>query len=312
MLSQGWSPGLSLGAKDAMHSGLVTAIKAPLSRGNSNRGMGFKSGENHDEDQKIGLDDLQGILGRLNGKPEAQHEMAQQLSQDIKTATPPKRGWQFPQFVSGGFLEGENPRKYPQEVTSELPSSSKKQSATTELDALQTAQTFMKEDPDKTEESTTIRHRKKRRQTGFSSNQAIIEGPVLKQILLTEKLVSTASLMNIEPLMLVIMGIAKANVHEAQQQLQKANRNRSRKLKESIEQSSNLKPLQECSASPISSILKDSAVVESLISSRRSSSLTQSTTGRHMVRQRYIKQKKMATMDIQALNEVSEIKGSFQ
>ena len=304
MLSQGWSPGLSLGPKDAMHSGFITAVNNPFSRGNSNRGMGFKSGEIYDEDQKIGLDDLQGILGRLNGKPEAQ-----QLSQDTKIATPPKRGWQFPHFVSGGFLLGENPRKYPQKVTSELPSSSNKQSDTTELDALQTS---IKEDPDKTEESTTITHRRKRRQTRFNSTQAIVEGPVLKQILLTEKSISTASLMNIEPLMPAIMGIAKADAHEAQQQLQKANRNRCRKLKESFEQSSDLKPLQECSALPILPILQDSAVVESLISSRRSSSLTQPTTGRHMVRQRYIKQKKMATMDIQALNEVSEIKGGFQ
>lgn len=271
--------------------------------------MGFMSSENCEEDQNTGLDIFQEILGRLNGKPEAQYGIAQQPSKDSKTATLPTRCWQLSHFVSGGFLAGKDSQEYLQETLPVSRSSSKKQFQATEHDALRTTRTPSKKDNASTDKSIILTYGKKRRRTGVSSNQTIIGGP-LSQRLSPGRLIITNSLRNVDSITPAIVGIAVVDAHKTQHQLQMEDRKPGRKIKKAIERFPQPKPSQDFLASPAPSIYTDGPIIESPpVPNQPSPDLAQPLNGRHMARQRYITQKKMATKDSKALNEVSRICG---
>ncbi|PLN78280.1 hypothetical protein BDW42DRAFT_175134 [Aspergillus taichungensis] len=109
--SQGWTPGSFLGARDAAHADMFTAgsashIKVTLK--DDTLGLGARPGRDL-LGEPTGLDAFKGLLGRLNGKSDAELEADQQRRDDIKMAQYTATKWQTVRFISGGLLAQEKP-----------------------------------------------------------------------------------------------------------------------------------------------------------------------------------------------------------
>ncbi|KAJ8070501.1 hypothetical protein OCU04_000874 [Sclerotinia nivalis] len=110
MKSQGWTPGEYLGAKDAAHAEFHTAANASHIRvviKDNNLGLGAKIGSGVGHGECTGLDVFQNLLGRLNGKEEAEIEKEQKGREDLKRAIYAERKWGSIRFVKGGVLVGD-------------------------------------------------------------------------------------------------------------------------------------------------------------------------------------------------------------
>ncbi|OJD09637.1 hypothetical protein ACJ73_10173 [Blastomyces percursus] len=104
MCAQGWTPGSFLGASSAAHADHFTAASAGHIRVNikdDNLGLGAKL---RAEDEPTGLDAFQGLLGRLNGKSDAELENEQKRRDDRRLANFIQQRWTTMRFVSGGLL----------------------------------------------------------------------------------------------------------------------------------------------------------------------------------------------------------------
>lgn len=128
MLSQGWTPGSSLGAKYSVHRACTTDGNASKDRAKLRKGnylVGSISRESYDEGKCTGLDIFQGILGRLNGKTEAQPEEDEQSTRKKSAAALFSRRWESLCFISGGFLEDIKHQEPPKRAAQKSPSPSK-------------------------------------------------------------------------------------------------------------------------------------------------------------------------------------------
>lgn len=107
LTSQGWQPGDSLGAADASHAAHYTAASQSHIRvflKDDNLGLGAKRGSERAEN--FGLAGLASILGRLNGnEEEVKKEEARQ--EEIEKRAFVYRKYGMMNFVSGGFLVGD-------------------------------------------------------------------------------------------------------------------------------------------------------------------------------------------------------------
>ncbi|EQL38871.1 protein PXR1 [Blastomyces gilchristii SLH14081] len=104
MCAQGWTPGSFLGASNAAHADHFTAGSAGHIRVNikdDNLGLGARL---RAEDEPTGLDAFQGLLGRLNGKSDAELEKEQKKRDDRRLASFIEQRWTTMRFVSGGLL----------------------------------------------------------------------------------------------------------------------------------------------------------------------------------------------------------------
>jgi Pin2-interacting protein X1 len=110
MTSQGWQPGQYLGAKDAKHAEFHTAANAShirVSIKDDNLGLGAKNGSGVGHGECTGLDAFKNLLGRLNGKDEDELVKEQQSRDDLRRAIYTERRWGSIRFVPGGFLIGD-------------------------------------------------------------------------------------------------------------------------------------------------------------------------------------------------------------
>ncbi|EKD17266.1 uncharacterized protein L3040_008911 [Drepanopeziza brunnea f. sp. 'multigermtubi'] len=110
MTAQGWTPGQYLGAKDAAHAEFHTAANASHIRvaiKDDNLGLGAKIGTGVGHGECTGLDAFKNLLGRLNGKEEAEIEKEQRSRDELRRAIYSERKWGTQRFVSGGFLIGD-------------------------------------------------------------------------------------------------------------------------------------------------------------------------------------------------------------
>lgn len=110
MTSQGWQPGQYLGAQDAKHAEFHTAANASHIRvtiKDDNLGLGAKIGSGVGHGECTGLDAFKNLLGRLNGKDEDELAKEQQSRDDLKRAIYTERRWGSIRFVQGGFLIGD-------------------------------------------------------------------------------------------------------------------------------------------------------------------------------------------------------------
>jgi Pin2-interacting protein X1 len=110
MTQQGWQPGNLLGAKDAAHAEFHTAANASHIRvmlKDDNLGLGAKIGSGVGHGECTGLDVFKNILGRLNGKDEDELVKEQRSRDDLRRAIYTERKWGSQRFVSGGFLIGD-------------------------------------------------------------------------------------------------------------------------------------------------------------------------------------------------------------
>ena len=110
MASQGWKEGQYLGAVDASHAEHYTAANAShikVSIKDDNLGLGAKIGSGVGAGECTGLDAFKNILGRLNGKDEDEIEKEQRSREELKRAIYTERKWGSIRFVRGGFLIGD-------------------------------------------------------------------------------------------------------------------------------------------------------------------------------------------------------------
>ena len=110
MTAQGWQPGDYLGAKDAKQAEHYTAgstshIRVMIKE--DNLGLGAKIGSGVGHGECTGLDAFKDLLGRLNGKEEDEIEKERRSREDLKRAIYSERKWGSTRFVQGGFLIGD-------------------------------------------------------------------------------------------------------------------------------------------------------------------------------------------------------------
>ena len=104
--SQGWTPGSFLGARNAAHADMFTAASAShikVSVKDDTLGLGARP-KRDALDEPTGLDAFKGLLGRLNGKSDAELETEQRKRDDIKLARYAATKWQTVRFIRGGLL----------------------------------------------------------------------------------------------------------------------------------------------------------------------------------------------------------------
>lgn len=107
MRSQGWAPGEYLGAKDASHSEFFGAANASHIRAvmkDDNMGLGAKRNQG---DECTGLDALQDLLSRLNGKSDAAVGEDRRKREETKMGRYLERKLGTVRFVFGGLLVGD-------------------------------------------------------------------------------------------------------------------------------------------------------------------------------------------------------------
>ncbi|KAE8394772.1 hypothetical protein BDV23DRAFT_146309 [Aspergillus alliaceus] len=111
MSSQGWTPGSFLGARNAAHADMFTAASASHIRvvvKDDTLGLGARS-KRDPLDEPTGLDAFKGLLGRLNGKSDADLAAEQKQREDAKLARYTATKWHTVRFISGGLLSQEKP-----------------------------------------------------------------------------------------------------------------------------------------------------------------------------------------------------------
>ncbi|KAL8737480.1 MAG: hypothetical protein Q9181_001640 [Wetmoreana brouardii] len=107
LLSQGWTPGSVLGASNASYTDNPASLShVRITMRDDNLGVGARNGP-HDDDPTTGLDGLQNLLGRLNGRDNKVLQSEQRSREDTRKAIYADRRWGFNNFVSGGFLVGD-------------------------------------------------------------------------------------------------------------------------------------------------------------------------------------------------------------
>lgn len=108
MASQGWKPGQYLGAENANHSDHYTQANASHIRvmlRDDNLGLGAQKGKSNAE--TFGLSTLSGIFGRLNGKSDVEVQKQQDTQRDWQLRSYQAQKYGFMKFVSGGLLVGD-------------------------------------------------------------------------------------------------------------------------------------------------------------------------------------------------------------
>ncbi|KAL9014524.1 MAG: hypothetical protein Q9173_000825 [Seirophora scorigena] len=105
LVSSGWTPGSSLGVADAPYANNPASIShIRITANRDNLGLGARNSAHSDEAPTTGLDGLQHLLGRLNGKNEKLLKKEFGRREDTTRALYVERRWGFGSFVSGGFL----------------------------------------------------------------------------------------------------------------------------------------------------------------------------------------------------------------
>lgn len=112
LAAQGWKPGDYLGAENANHAEHYTAANAShikVMLREDNLGIGAQVGRGNAE--TFGLSMFSGLLGRLNGKVEVETEAQQNARRDAVIRIQHDQKYGFLNFVSGGFLIGDKIEK---------------------------------------------------------------------------------------------------------------------------------------------------------------------------------------------------------
>jgi Pin2-interacting protein X1 len=301
LTQQGWTPGENLGATDAAHAAHYTAASNSHIRvllKDDTLGIGAKRGSERAEN--FGLAGLASILGRLNGNDEDVKKEEERLEK-VEQRAYVYRKFGMMNFVSGGFLVGGEIKKKAEikleeksEEEGEKKEKKRKRVKTEEDEATQEI----------TEEEPKLKRKKK--------SKNLREEPG-KEIKSKKEKKSKKSSKSASPATESSATISTATPSDrvsskAQRKAEKPARKQEKALKKALKKAS-----KEASTKAASSDSDDDEDEEgaSTIPTTGTSTpintaagLTFGAGGRHAVRQRYIRQKRMAAMDPQALKEV--------
>lgn len=295
LLSQGWTPGSYLGAVNAPHAHLHSDANASHIRvaiKDDNLGLGAKRGSGQGAGECTGLDVFQGLLGRLNGKSEAVLEKEQRSRDDLKRVLYTERKFGALRFVSGGVLVGDRIQKLVEDEKSRLAGNS------SSLAAPYAEQNMgAKCHPETDIDNSKSMASPKVMQTAAPGLEALDTEMGDQEV--AAELEQENNGQDKES------NTARRKAEKAQRKLERRERKEARRGaragRHSVIQSS-------CITSP--SDPRSDTPDQHLADEIRASSavaVTAALSGRHAVRQRYIKQKKLAVMDAKALNEVGTL-----
>ena len=310
LLSQGWTPGQTLGAVDSAHAQFHT--KASFSHirtllREDNLGLGAKIGSGQAAGECTGLDAFQNLLGRLNGKSDEVLQKEQSSRDAFKRGQYLEQKLGGRRWVSGGLLVG---NKVDEEEVGDaddkvLPVDA--QASTENQDGVVQSpeRGTKKRGKDEMRNSTEKAPKKKRKEKSISKQTDIRDAEVAKksQAIETEEFLAEAP---------------TNNDKEARRQ-EKARRKEERAKRREDKAQRKLDRRRRREAKAIASDGQDSTTTPSTehdteaVTTAPSTETSQPPTpggftmggGRHVVRRRYIQQKKMAMMDPMSLNEVS-------
>jgi Pin2-interacting protein X1 len=300
-----------LGAKDASHAEHYTAASASHIRvllKDDNLGLGAKRGSERAEN--FGLAGLESILGRLNGR-EADVKKEEARREVIERRGFIAQKYGYMNFVSGGFLVGDKIEKgikrlpkAAMEVKEEVKVEIKEE----ESGAEQSKKRKRSRDPDRDEPKTADEQPSlKRKKKSMNLREEAEKSGKSRKKSKKEKKSKGASTSE-SP----IPGSEDPLSEKARRKAEKRARKEEKKLKKALKKAAK-ESARSSKSAPESS--DDSSSSEEETPAPTSVSLPTSGTStpgamfgsgaRHAVRQRYIRQKKMASMDPQALKEVS-------
>ncbi|EUC41542.1 hypothetical protein COCMIDRAFT_105938 [Bipolaris oryzae ATCC 44560] len=307
LTSQGWQPGSSLGAKDASHAAHYTAASQSHIRvflKDDNLGLGAKRGSERPEN--FGLAGLESILGRLNGN-EAEVKKEEERREEIEKRAFVYRKYGMMNFVSGGFLVGDKITKKSDikkeiEVKTETEIKSEPQSD----NETASSKDKKRKREEHTEEEPTLKRKKKStdvRDDGKTESDSSKSKKHKKEKSKKSKRASSSDVeASAEPLTDKARRKAEKKARKEEKKAKKALKKAAKKAakKDSSDDSSSESETEESTPS--------SSVPVSGASTPAPAGLTYNPRGMHAVRQRWIRQKKAATMDAQAMKEIFMIK----
>ncbi|KAH0541935.1 hypothetical protein FGG08_003655 [Glutinoglossum americanum] len=287
LTAQGWTPGTYLGAKNAPHAQFHSAASAShirIALKDDNLGLGAKRGSGQVEGECTGLSAFQGLLGRLNGKTEEEVDKERKSREDVRREIYMENRWGSIKFVKGGLLVGDKIREEPADDETGRP-----QEPTAPMGRTAEGTAGNEE----YSEGKGRRKVEKQSDECGDSRQRSADKPDKAQA--GEKEVKSK----------------EDKEKKKNRRLERRGR-RSTKRQIAKEQVAAGK-MEECSEQSPSAqdpLLK-AVAIDSAEPERANASSSMSTgmlsRGRHVVRQRYIQQKKMALLDMQALNEIPSL-----
>lgn len=339
LTSQGWQPGSSLGASDAAHAAHYTAASESHIRvllKDDNLGLGAKRGSERAEN--FGLAGLESILGRLNGKEEDVKKEEERMEK-VEQRAFVYRKYGMMNFVSGGFLVGDkiktrdDIKKEPEvkiEVKTEPQSDDAAEDSTTkkrkrrdrEVAAIAEGEDDqpklkrkkksmnLRDEARKETLAESIKPKKdrkekkdkERKKSSKDKNFATSDPEPM-----TSDAPSPAS--DPEPLTDKAKRKADKKARKEGKKLKKALKRAAKEAAKSTAEDSSSESEDDTSTpttSPPTSVLPSGTSTPTI----SAAGLTFSGRGMHAVRQRYIRQKRAATMDAQAMKEIFMIKST--
>ncbi|KAL8777106.1 MAG: hypothetical protein Q9213_008005 [Squamulea squamosa] len=275
LLSQGWTPGSPLGATNARYTnspGSISYIRVTVR--DDNRGLGMRNGFYNDDCPTTGFDGFQDLLGRLNGKNNQLLQAEQRNRADVRRAIYAGKRWGFDKFVSGGFLLEDKLQQL--------------EAIPTNVSSLKSNISRLGPDGAEDVEITEAEQRHSERAyeaTGSRSFDTPARDSQQPSNLLPKSAEHIGNSGEAEPSVNIESHMLETERHmkrKAQKRAQKAEKTAARASKESEK---------------ASVVARDEATMAQVPQ-------TTSAYGRHAVRQRSIRHKKMSLMDQKALNEV--------
>lgn len=332
MTAQGWQPGEYLGAKDAAHAEFHTAANASHIRvmiKDDNLGLGAKIGSGVGHGECTGLDVFKNILGRLNGKEEAELEKEKQSREDLKRAIYAERKWGSIRFVQGGFLigdkiqhlideEAKRVRKLAEGSAEETSGSSSESEPEEVSEPAKKSKKSKKRKAEAIEEAVSVKSKKskKKEKAQVGDEEDVIEDlAAAKQSKKSKKSKKAKE----EP---DSTSDEDSKRKQRKKEKKEARKNREKdsdltakdksvaedqqevksEKKSKRDKKAALNSLPTSSESSTATTKESTPSAVSTLSSGRSTPLMQ---GRHAVRSRNIAQKRLASMDVASLNQVS-------
>ena len=297
LLSQGWKPGRLLGAVDAPHAHLHSDANASHIRvavKDDNLGLGAKRGSGVNVGECTGLDVFQGLLGRLNGKSEVLLEKEQRSRDDLKRAVYTEQRWGALRFVSGGVLVGDKIEKLINDEKLRLAGAKKSSVAPRATMSTPKIAASTESSSNSTESSSA--------QSTTPAELVALEETTLCQVG-EERRGRETQVQGQESDVDTTSDKAQRKSEKAQRKLDRRKR-REEKIAPRAEQSL-VVSLPNADLHLSGQVVGDE--VEAIALKVEQPSITIAAAiigGRQAVRQRYIRQKRMAMMDPKALNEV--------
>ncbi|KAF1920154.1 hypothetical protein BDU57DRAFT_560993 [Ampelomyces quisqualis] len=334
LASQGWQPGDSLGASDAAHAAHYTAASSSHIRvflKEDNLGLGAKRGSERAEN--FGLAGLESILGRLNGK-EAEVKKEEERREEIEKRAFVYRKYGLMNFVSGGFLVGDKikPRDEVKKLEIKTEVKSEPESDDTKEDGKNKKRKRKdSEGPDATEEGAGEQPKLKRKKKSMDlrdqankdvadkTSKAKKDKKGKKNRDTEDKKERKARPSDPAPMSSGSASPAsdpEPLTDKARRKAEKKVRKEEKKLKKALQKAAKEVAKSTADAQDASSESDDDSTPSTTGTSATGTStptlsaagLTFNARGMHAVRQKWIRQKKKATMDAQAMREIFMIK----